>query len=96
MPFNLSATLNASRLFLRPSLCLPHYQIERFDQLPIPLNSETLRAIRSPYLLKLQREGKVPEAAKLDIRAIVLDKDNCFAEPEGKEVWHEYKVCIKF
>ncbi|EMG45701.1 hypothetical protein G210_4092 [Candida maltosa Xu316] len=34
--FNLSATLNVSRLLYNPSLCLPHLTVKSFDQLTIP------------------------------------------------------------
>ncbi|CAK9440167.1 uncharacterized protein LODBEIA_P42670 [Lodderomyces beijingensis] len=34
--FNLSATLNASRLLYNPALCLPHLTASSFDQLTIP------------------------------------------------------------
>lgn len=35
--FNLSATVNVSRLLYNPSLSLPHLALKSFDQLPIPL-----------------------------------------------------------
>ncbi|RLV96649.1 Phosphatidylglycerophosphatase GEP4 mitochondrial [Spathaspora sp. JA1] len=35
--FNVSATLNVSRLLYNPTLCLPHLCIKSFDQIPIPL-----------------------------------------------------------
>lgn len=31
---------------------------------------------------------------KTDIRAVVLDKDDCFAYPDAKEVFEPYKVCL--
>jgi len=31
---------------------------------------------------------------KADIRAVVLDKDNCFAQPGKDEVYKEYEVCV--
>lgn len=31
-----------------------------------------------------------------DIRAVVLDKDNCFAIPHQNEVFEQYKVCAVF
>ncbi|KAI5963029.1 uncharacterized protein KGF55_002821 [Candida pseudojiufengensis] len=34
--FNLSATLNVSRLLYNPALCLPHITVKSFDQLTIP------------------------------------------------------------
>lgn len=33
---------------------------------------------------------------KVDIKAIVLDKDDCFAVPETNEVYNEYQVCFVF
>lgn len=39
MSFNLSGTLNAFRLFARPSLCLPQATYSNFNDLPIPLDS---------------------------------------------------------
>ncbi|CUM64284.1 uncharacterized protein PRCAT00001882001 [Priceomyces carsonii] len=35
--FNISATLNVSRLLLNPSLCLPHLTVSSFDQLTFPI-----------------------------------------------------------
>ncbi|KAI3404190.2 hypothetical protein KGF56_002951 [Candida oxycetoniae] len=35
--FNLSATLNASRILYNPAICLPHFTVKSFDQLTIPL-----------------------------------------------------------
>ena len=72
---NASGTLNVLRLFVNPSLCLPHYTISTFDQLPIPL----FNAFSS-------RNGE----KKPDIRAVVLDKDNCFATPYHNTVYEPY------
>jgi phosphatidylglycerophosphatase GEP4 len=33
-----------------------------------------------------------PKYGKTDIRAVVLDKDNCFAQPGKDEVYKEYEV----
>lgn len=75
--FNVSATLNIFRLIARPTLCLPHATISTFDQLPIPLN---------------QAFGKTTNGRDADIRAVVLDKDNCFAYPNKNEVHKPYEV----
>lgn len=32
----------------------------------------------------------------VDIRAVVLDKDNCFAYPHANEVYKPYNVCLVF
>ncbi|KAK6460744.1 mitochondrial PGP phosphatase [Scheffersomyces coipomensis] len=34
--FNVSATLNVSRLLYNPSLCLPHITVKSFDQISLP------------------------------------------------------------
>ncbi|KEZ39606.1 Phosphatidylglycerophosphatase [Scedosporium apiospermum] len=65
---NLSASLNVFKLITRPYLCLPHYTVPTFADLPIPLDSV------------LKEQGK-----KADIRAVVLDKDDCFASPDSNE-----------
>lgn len=74
---NVSATLNVLRLLVNPSLCLPHHTIATFDQLPIPLSA----ALAS-------RNGE----KKSDIRALVLDKDNCFAIPKQNVVHEPYRA----
>ncbi|CUS07323.1 unnamed protein product [Tuber aestivum] len=58
-----------------------------------------LRILKSPTLLYPQLTiptfGYLPvplaPALKADIRAVILDKDNCFAEPSAKEVYPAYK-----
>lgn len=67
--FNASATLNASRLFYNPTLCLPHLTVKSFDQLPVPLTIA---------------------GHQVEIKGIVLDKDNCFAKDHDDKVWPEY------
>lgn len=76
-PMNLSGSLNVLRLFTNPALCLPHHTIATFDQLPIPLSA----AFTS-------RDGE----KKPDIRAVVLDKDNCFAIPEQNWIYPAYRT----
>ena len=76
MNLNLSASLNIFKLIARPSLCLPHATVATFNDLPIPLN---------------QLFSK-PSAKAVDIRAVVLDKDDCFAYPEQSDVYDAYKV----
>ncbi|POR36737.1 Uncharacterized protein TPAR_03037 [Tolypocladium paradoxum] len=74
MNFNLSASFNVTRLFFKPSLCLPHYSVSTFNDLPIPLD-----------------KGPLKNGRKSNIRAVVLDKDDCFAYPDAKEVYEPYK-----
>jgi phosphatidylglycerophosphatase GEP4 len=76
MNLNLSASLNATRLLFKPSICLPHHTVSTFNDLPIPLD-----------------KGLHKHGYKSDIRAVVLDKDDCFAYPDAKEVYGPYKVC---
>ncbi|KAK7730396.1 hypothetical protein SLS53_009015 [Cytospora paraplurivora] len=76
MNLNLSASLNIFKLIANPSLCLPHAVIPTFKDLPIPLNSAF--------------EGKGKDF-KVDIKAVVLDKDDCFAIPETNEIHKPYQ-----
>ncbi|CAO2655204.1 Nn.00g102680.m01.CDS01 [Neocucurbitaria sp. VM-36] len=70
---NLSGTLNVFRLLRDPTLCLPQHTVSTFNHLPIPLS----KAFR--------RSGKDGEK-EVDIQAVVLDKDNCFAVPHTNEI----------
>ncbi|KAK5118977.1 hypothetical protein LTR62_000188 [Meristemomyces frigidus] len=71
---NISGTINVLRLLVNPTLCLPHHTVATFDQLPIPL---------STAFAKHGEKGP-------DIRAVVLDKDNCFAIPKRNTVFPAY------
>ena len=75
MNFNLSASFNVTKLFFKPSLCLPHYSVSTFNDLPIPLD-----------------KGLLKNGRKSHIKAVVLDKDDCFAYPDAREVYEPYKV----
>jgi len=74
---NISGTLNVFRLIREPALCLPHHTVSTFNHLPVPLS----KAFAG------QHGGK-----GADIRAVVLDKDNCFAVPHENEVYKPYQV----
>jgi hypothetical protein len=74
---NVSGTLSFFRLFRDPSLCLPHHTVSTFNHLPVPLS----RAFT-----------KADSQKKVDIRAVVIDKDNCFAVPKENEVYKPYTV----
>lgn len=71
---NISGTLNAFKLLLNPGLCLPHYKISTFNDIPVPLS----RALKYG-----EKEA--------DIRAVILDKDNCFAIPHQDEIYAPYR-----
>ena len=73
---NVSATLNVFRLFIKPSLCLPHASVSTFNDLPVPLHQ----------VFSTARQEKQP-----DIQAVVLDKDDCFAWPKTNEVYKAYQ-----
>ena len=75
-PMNASGSLNVLRLFFNPTLCLPHHTVSTFDQLPVPISTALA--------------GKNGEKGP-DIKAIVLDKDNCFAVPYENQVYDSYK-----
>ena len=72
---NLSASLNASRLLFKPSLCLPHHTVPTFSDLPIPLDT-----------------GLHKKGLRASIKAVVLDKDDCFAVPDTNQVYEPYSV----
>jgi len=76
MGFNFSGTLNVFRLIANPSLCLPHHTVSTFNELPIPLS----RAF-----------AEKGNTEKVDIRAVVLDKDNCFAIKDTNDVFPAYE-----
>ena len=74
---NISGTVNVFRLIRDPALCLPQHTVSTFNHLPIPLSSAFPK-----------RDGK----KDVDIKAVVLDKDNCFAIPHTNEVHKPYNV----
>jgi hypothetical protein len=82
--FNISGTVSAFRLLRDPTLCLPHHTVPTFAHLPVPL---------SPALASSNVGGDAKRRAP-DIRAVVLDKDNCFAVPHSNEIYPACKVCI--
>ena len=49
----------------------------------------TFNDLPIPLDAALQREGR-----RANIRAVVLDKDDCFAYPDAKEVYPAYKVWL--
>jgi Mitochondrial PGP phosphatase len=74
---NISGTLNVFRLIRDPTLCLPHHTVSTFNHLPVPLSKA--------FATRDREKG-------VDIRAVVLDKDNCFAVPHKNEVYTPYNV----
>lgn len=80
---NLSGTINAFRLLYAPRLVRPHVVLSQFSELTFPL--ETCIAAN----IWKQHGVDIP---KPDIRAVVIDKDNCIAKPHALEVWPAYQV----
>ena len=80
---NFSGTLNAFRLFYAPRFARPHVILTHFRDLTFPLNKCIADNVRAKYGVKLPPP---------DIRAIVIDKDNCIAQPHALEIWPPYKV----
>jgi hypothetical protein len=78
---NISGTFNVFRLIRDPALCLPQHTVSTFNHLPIPLSKAFPR-----------KDGR----KEVDIRAVVLDKDNCFAIPHSNEVHKPYSVSRMF
>jgi len=81
---NISGTLNLFRLLREPTLCLPQHTVSTLNQLPVPLS----KAFSSK------------DGAEVDIQAVVLDKDNCFAIPHRNQVhkplevrWNVFSSC---
>lgn len=74
---NVSAIINIVRLVRDPALCLPHASVPTFNHLPVPVSS-------------VFTNGE--NGLKSDIRAVVLDKDNCFAYPKENAVYKPYEV----
>jgi hypothetical protein len=82
---NLSGTINTFRLLYAPRLARPHVVLNHFTELSFPLGKCIAGNVKKRYGID------VPEP---DIRAVVIDKDNCIAKPHALEVWPEYKVSL--
>lgn len=75
---NVPAVLNLFRVIRNPSLCLPHCTLSTFDEIPIPLSKAFT--------------NRLGDEKFTDIKAVVLDKDNCFAVPKTDHVHPPYSV----
>lgn len=74
---NISGTLNIFRLLREPALCLPQHTVSTFNHLPIPISKAFPK-----------KDG----TKEVDIQAVVLDKDNCFAVPHTNEIHKSLQV----
>jgi len=96
IPINIPAILSLFRVVRDPTLCLPHATVLTFGDLPIPLS----RAFRRPSHTAAQHDTSATkektqsqeQEQEPDIRAIVLDKDNCFAVPHTDTIFPAYSV----
>lgn len=79
------------RLFSHPTRLLPHATVSTFAALPIPISLAF--APRGKWTSAFTPPNSSP--AQLDIRGVVLDKDNCFARDGQEKVWKEYEVCCQ-
>lgn len=68
------------RLLRDPTLCLPQHTVTTFNHLPIPLSKA------------FPKKDGVKSGKEVDIQAVVLDKDNCFAVPHTNELHPPYHV----
>lgn len=93
MNLNISGTLNIFRLFSRPSLCLPHYTCSTFDDLPTSESAGGKIVIPIPESQQRKDASGTVQTSRI-IKAVVLDKDNCFAAPHENDVYPAYKVCL--
>ena len=75
---NLSGTIGFFKFLGNPPLGLPHATVNTFRDIPVEISK----------ILVTANGGKPP-----DIRAIVLDKDNCFAKAKENVVYKPYEVC---
>jgi phosphatidylglycerophosphatase GEP4 len=80
---NLSGTINAFRLVYAPKLARPHVILGQFSELTFPLGKCIAANVKIKY------EVDIPDP---NIRAVVIDKDNCIARPHALEIWPAYKV----
>jgi len=96
---NIPAILSLFRVARDPSLCLPHATVSTFADLPIPLSRAFGRSSAGTSRTRfIDREKDSNSSTNesdedVDIRAVVLDKDNCFAVPHTDEVFPAYSVC---
>ena len=74
---NISATLCFFKFLRNPLLGIPHATLNTFKDVPIEISQVLITA----------NGGKAP-----DIKAIVLDKDNCFAKANENVIYKPYEV----
>lgn len=78
---NLVGTVYGIAAIFRPSRLIPSLTVDEFSDIPLDI---------AAALTKAKNQGQ-DTSQLLDIRALVVDKDNCFAEPYAQEVWPRYQ-----
>jgi phosphatidylglycerophosphatase GEP4 len=79
---NLSGTLNAWRAVTTPWLVRPHVVVPHFSDITLPLSKFISANVKGRWGIDVQP----------DIRAVVIDKDNCIAKAKSLDLVEEYKV----
>jgi hypothetical protein len=79
---NLSGTLNAWRAVMTPRLARPHAVFSQFSEITFPLSKCIAANVKQRWGIDVQP----------DIRAVVIDKDNCIAKPKSLLLVDEYTV----
>ena len=79
---NIPAVVYGLSCIFRPSRLRPTLTIEEFSEMPINIAEALQSSIRE----------RSSDDKKIDIRALVIDKDNCFAKPYATEVWPHYQA----
>ncbi|KAG5513679.1 hypothetical protein PMAC_000717 [Pneumocystis sp. 'macacae'] len=77
---NIKAIFPSICALFRPSLLLPHITVETFAHIPNHLSNSLKNSVKWPHL-----------HLDVDIRAIVIDKDNCISIPKKLELYNAYK-----
>ncbi|KAG4301760.1 hypothetical protein PCANB_001986 [Pneumocystis canis] len=78
---NIQELISCIFAFLRPSLLVPHITVESFAHLPNHLSNALKKSIKPSF----------SQLKKIDIRAIVIDKDNCITIPGKLELYDQYE-----
>lgn len=88
---NLAGVYHGLTSIFRPSRLLPTLVVDEFSDIPSNLSE----ALATQYSRRLQTGSKqTPDVA--NIRALVVDKDNCFAVPHELNVAPKYQVVFSF
>ncbi|KAG4306569.1 hypothetical protein PORY_000557 [Pneumocystis oryctolagi] len=77
---NIGAIIPCIRALFHPSLLVPHVTVESFAHIPYPLSNFLKNNIKHTF-----------SDLEIDIRALVIDKDNCISVPGKLELYSAYK-----